>query len=307
MPLIFAYALNWAMNFFPVAGELLERLARVADVHALGRRACAEGGRVRRPAVGPDEHDVRADERRGGPSSSFTPLLQTMPPRYTDCAPDDGDLLADRLVARRLRVPGHEAEDFETASLGPRLERLGDAFPERLVVMNDEDRLYGLELLALGQPEGLALEQTHACRALVVVARRYPRVVPHSRRVVDLRLTGTVPRREVGQTHVRVRRAEHRNRAARSPVQDRDNELRAAGVERPEDAQKRLLRCVRSRVRRALGRVPRAGLRSRVVASLVADRVLPGLELVLLLEHELNRLLHRERAARDLRPGAAGR
>ena len=38
--------------------EPFERLARVADVHVLGRRAGTEGGGVRSPAVGPDEHDL---------------------------------------------------------------------------------------------------------------------------------------------------------------------------------------------------------------------------------------------------------
>ncbi len=38
--------------------EPLERLARIADVHVLGRRAGTEGGGVRGQAVGPDEHDL---------------------------------------------------------------------------------------------------------------------------------------------------------------------------------------------------------------------------------------------------------
>ena len=51
------------------------------------------------------------------------------------------DPLTDRLVARGLRVPRLEALDVDVDLVRPRPERVGDTFPERLVVVEDVDAL----------------------------------------------------------------------------------------------------------------------------------------------------------------------
>src|SRR5581483_5449542 len=89
--------------------------------------------------------------------------------------------------------------------------------------------------------------------------------------------------------------------AERRPVRDRHLDLGATGVEGTDDADDLLRARVQLRVRGALGRVPLAGLRRRVVAGLVADRVLAGL-VARLLDREGDRLRHLDglRAARPL-------
>src|SRR5439155_25745154 len=189
-------------------------------------------------------------------------------------------------------VPGLEAEHFDPQALGPDAERLGDAFPERLVVVQDIDVLDRRELLALSKLEGLAQEQVCRRRSLVVVARGDADVVALPGRVVDAGFARVVPGRVVRQADVRVRNAEHPERAAGSPVRKRDDQLRATRVERPENAHHRGVRRVGPTPRRAFTGIPTAGLGRRVVATLVADRVLADLEVVLLVEYVLDRLLH---------------
>ena len=191
---------------------------------------------------------------------SLTPLLQTMPREVDGLGTGGLDPLTDRLVARRLRVPGLEALDVDVELVRPRPERVGDTLPERLVVVEDVDA----RLLQL-------LEQIRGERALVVVGSRDAGVVADLRRVVDVRLTGVVPRRVVRQPHRGVRGGDHRDGAARRAVQDRDLELCATGVERAEHAEHRPVVRVRASVRRALLGRPATLLSGRVVARLVAD------------------------------------
>ena len=180
----------------------------------------------------------------------------------------------------------------------PELEPVGDALSEGLVVVDDVDVRDRRELLALGQFERLAQKQIRCRRSLVVVRGRKPGVVPLPGRVVDAGLSRRRPRRRVGQLHGRVRHAQHRERSTRGTVGERDDQLRAAGVERPEHREQRLVGSVRPAVRGALGRVPGACLRCGVVAGLVPDRVLARLEVVLRVEDVLDRLPHRDVCAR---------
>ena len=193
-------------------------------------------------------------------------------------------MLSDRRVVGRLRVPGLEAEHLDADLLGMQPEGVGDALAEGLVVVDHVD---GLDMREL-------LEHVRGGRALVVVAGGQPGVVPLARRVVDLRLTGVVPRREVGQAHRRVGHAHHRHGATRGTVENGNDQLGAARVECPEHGDERLLRSIGPGVRGAFPRVPRTCLGGRVVATLVADRELSGLEVVLGRQDELDRLLHRQ-------------
>src|SRR5207237_8881466 len=94
--------------------------------------------------------------------------------------------------------------------------------------------------------------------------------------------------------YVRVGRADEPDRAIRRAVQDRDLDLGTTGVERADDRAELLVLRVVVRVRRALARIPLAGLGGRVVAGLVGERVAPGLPAVLL-EDEGDRLRHLDR------------
>jgi len=57
------------------------------------------------------------------------------------------DAVADRLVARGLRIPGLEAEHLDAFLLRPELERLGDALSEGLVVVEMYTSLIGENFL----------------------------------------------------------------------------------------------------------------------------------------------------------------
>ena len=100
-----------------------------------------------------------------------------------------------------------------------------------------------------------------------------------------------MPGPECVRPDVRVRRAGHPDRPVRGAVQDRDDDLGAPRVEGADHADDGLVVRVGVAVRRALARVPLAGLGGRVVAGLVADRLVAGLEVVLL-QLELDRLDH---------------
>src|SRR5207247_7739065 len=124
------------------------------------------------------------------------------------------DAVRDRLVARRFRVPWLEAEHLDPGPFGLLPERFGNTLPEGLVVMQDVDILDRRKLLALSQLEGLAQQQVRSRRPLVVIAGGDADVVALPRRVVDAGLARVVPRRVVRQAHVRVRNAQHAERAA---------------------------------------------------------------------------------------------
>ena len=144
-------------------------------------------------------------------------------------------------------------------------------------------------------------------RTLEVVGSDDPDVVPLAGRVVLVRFAGRRARARVRQPHVRVRRADHPHRPVGSSVEHGDDDLGTTGVERSDDADDALVLRVCLRVRRALLRRPRAFLRGRIVARLVTDLVLAGLEVVLL-EHELDRFrhLHGLRAAGALQRQVGG-
>src|SRR5919108_2601531 len=270
--------------------ELVVRLAGDADVHA-ERRAT----RVL-PRVAERAEAVRRDERVALPEHSPEILDQLAAALALEAAEIDDvgarllHLVRERLVARRLRIPGGEAGDLQ-AELLRRVPEVGrDAEAVGLLVVEDEDALVA-ELL----------REHRVRRALVVVGRDDPDVVPLAVRVVLVRLTGRRAGAAVREPDVGVGGAHHPYRPVGGAVQDRDDDLGASGVERPDDADHLLVVRVGVAVRRALAGVPLAGLRRRVVTRLVADVVAARLEVVLL-EDELDRLRHldRLRPARSL-------
>src|SRR5438552_3246431 len=179
------------------------------------------------------------------------------------------DRVRKRLVAGLLRVPALEAHDLEAELRSSLAVRRGDAEAVRLLVVENEDLL----LVENGRRE------LRVGRSLEVVGGDDARVVPLPRRVVLVRLARIPLLRQSG---IRVRRADHPDGAAAGAVEDRDDDLRAAGVERPDDADHGLVARVETPVGGALGGVPTGGLRSRVVTGLVADLVLAGLPAAIL-------------------------
>src|SRR5581483_9385291 len=173
------------------------------------------------------------------------------------------DQVAERLVAGLLRVPALEAHDLDAELLRGVLVRRRNAEAVRLLVVQDVHLLVAERL----RPHRVS-------GTLEVVGCDDAGVVALTRRVVLARLARIPLLREAG---VRVRRADHRERTRIRPVEDRDDDLRAAGVERSDDADHRPVARVQTRVRRTLGRVPTAGLRGRVVTRLVADLQVAGL------------------------------
>ncbi len=200
------------------------------------------------------------------------------------------DRVEERLVAGGLRIPGGEPGDLDAEVLRRVAGVRRDAEAVRLLVVQDVEALDALRLHELGHG-----------RALVGVVRDDAGVVARARRVVLVGLGGVAARPALGQADVRVRRRHHRDAAARSVVQDRDDDGGAAGVEGADDTDDLLVPGIGLPVRRALARVPLAGLRRRVVARLVRDVVIAGLP-VLLLEEEADRLddLRRLRPRRAL-------
>src|SRR5205814_992526 len=100
-------------------------------------------------------------------------------------------------------------------------------------------------------------------------------VVPLACRVVLAGLTGgSDAGLHLGEPVVRVGRA---GVPEPDTVGNRDLDLGAPRVEGADDADHALLTHVAARVAGALRRIPLACLRGRVVAGLVADRVLAGL------------------------------
>src|ERR671931_1661137 len=269
--------------------ELVVRLAGDADVHA------ERGAAGVLPRVGEGAEAVRGDERERAAERPAQVLDQLAAVLALEAAEVDDvgarllHLVRERLVARRLRIPGGEAGDLQAELLG-RVPEVGrDAEAVGLLVVEDEDALV---------PE--LLPQHRVRRALVVVGRDDADVVPLSVRVVLVRLSRGRTRAAVREPDVRVGWAHHPHRPVGGAVQDRDDDLGAAGVERPDDADHLLVVGVGMAVRRALARVPLAGLRRRVVTRLVADVVGARLEVVLL-QDELDRLRHLDR----LRPARA--
>ncbi len=88
--------------------------------------------------------------------------------------------------------------------------------------------------------------------------------------------------RAAGQTHERVRGADHRQRAFGRLVRHRDLEVRARGDEGPHDPDDAEVPRVRLRHRPAAEDVGAAGLRRRGVAGLEPDGVAARLEATLL-------------------------
>src|SRR5919108_3171222 len=270
--------------------ELVVRLAGDADVHA-ERRATRVLPRVaeRAEAVRRDEREALAE----GPAQVLDQLAAVLALEAAE-VDDVGarllHLVRERLVARRLRIPGGEAGDLQAELLRRVPEVRRDAEAVGLLVVEDEDALVA-ELL----------REHRVRRALVVVGRDDPDVVPLAVRVVLVRLTGRRAGAAVREPDVGVGGAHHPYRPVGGAVQDRDDDLGASGVERPDDADHLLVVRVGVAVRRALAGVPLAGLRRRVVTRLVADVVAARLEVVLL-EDELDRLRHldRLRPARSL-------
>src|SRR5262245_17250347 len=231
---------------------------------------------------------VRRDQRRVG-NARLEVLDQLCTVVADDSAEEDPvragrlDRVRERLVARLLRIPALEARHRQAELIRRTAERRRDAEAVRLLVVEDEDLL---------EPDLLGVHRIR--RPLDLVVRDNAGVVPRAGRVVLVRLTGLragAGRREPG---TRVRRAHHAQRARVRTVQHRDDDLRAPGVERSDDADDALVPRVGAAVRRALGGVPRSCLRRRVVAGLVADLVLARLEAALV-EGELDRIDHLRR------------
>src|SRR5262249_21332456 len=109
--------------------------------------------------------------------------------------------------------------------------------------------------------------------------------------IVRIWLTGLRAGAGLREPHVGVGRADHRDAGA---VQDRDLQLRAAGVEGADHADDAAVPGVVARVGLALGRVPGPRLRRGVVTRLVADLELAGL-VPTRLQHEVDRLAHLHR------------
>src|SRR5262249_27588915 len=193
------------------------------------------------------------------------------------------DLRREARVRRGLRVPRREAGDWDPELRQRVLVVRGDAQAIGLLVVEDVDLL---------QAELLRVQRIR--RALEVVRSDDTDVVALAARVVLVRLTGRGPRAGMRQTDVRVGRADHPDRPVGRAVEHRDLDLGATRVERTDDADDALVLRVRLRVRRALLGRPRTFLRRRVIARLVADLVLAGLEVVLL-EDELDRFRHLHR------------
>ena len=204
------------------------------------------------------------------------------------------DLPEERLVARRLRIPGLEAGDLDPDGLRGVPEVRRDAEAVGLLVVQDVDARDALLLGELGHG-----------RALVRVMRDDAGVVAAARGVVLVRLGRVATGPALGEADVRVRGRDHRDAAARSLVQHRDLDRGAARVERADDADDLLVAGIGLRVRRALARVPLARLSGRVVARLVGDVVVAGLEVRLLEEvadrlHDLDRLRTRRALEREV-------
>ncbi len=191
---------------------------------------------------------------------SLPPFSQIRPPRNTPCAPDALILTASASYDDAL--PSHAVKPTTLMpSFAAALRKLRrDAEAVGLLVVQDEHLL-----------DAERLREHRVSSALVVVRRHDTRVVALAGRVVLARLTGDRARTRVGQADVGVRRADHRDRAVRRAVEDRNLDLGRTGVEGPDHgADARVLR-VGVRVRRGLARVPLAGLCRRVIAALVGD------------------------------------
>ena len=128
--------------------------------------------------------------------------------------------------------------------------------------------------------DALLLQERRVGGALEVVRHRDTRVVALARREVLVRLTRHAAR--LREADVRVGRADHRDAAARSAVDDRGDDLGTARVERADDAQEVLDRLVAVGVVRARLRIPRALGGRGVVARGIRDRLVADLEVHLL-------------------------
>ncbi len=205
------------------------------------------------------------------------------------------DLAEERLVAGGLRIPGLEACDLDPDGLRGVAEVRRDAEAVGLLVVEDVDARDALLLGELGHG-----------RALVGVMCDHAGVVAAAGRVVLVRLGRVAARPALGEADVRVRGRDHRHTAARGLVQHRDLDRGAARVEGADDADELLVAGIGLRVRRALARVPLAGLRRGVVTRLVGDVVIARLEVRLLEEvpnrlHDLGRLRPRRTLEREVR------
>src|SRR4029079_11661677 len=155
------------------------------------------------------------------------------------------DLQRRRLVGRSLAVPRGEADDLDAELLGAVLRVRRDAEAVRLLVVQD------VELL-----DAELLRERRVSGALEVVSRHDTGVVALPGRVVLVRLACRCAGTAVGQAHVRVRRADLRQRAVWGGVGDRNDDLGTTGVERADDADHTRVLGVGVGVRRALARVP---------------------------------------------------
>ena len=268
------------------AGQLIGRDTRDGRVQAVGRLAGVGdrlGGR----------EAVRKEQLHLGVIAEYRDLVldQLAAVLADEAADHDGvgvlrcDALEEGLVVGAgLRVVGRVAEDLDAELLGGVLEVRRHTGAVGLLVVQDVDRLHAETLSGLGKR-----------RALEVVRGDDAGVVPRGGRVVLARLGRDLG--ALGQSGPRVGRAHHGDRARLGLVQHRDLELRATGVERADVRDDRRILSVRVGVRRACRRVPRSGLRRRVVAGLEGDGVLAGLPTGLLEDH-LDRLVHLRRLVR---------
>ena len=173
-------------------------------------------------------------------------------------------------------------------------EVVRDAGAVGLAVVQDVDAL-----------DALLLQERRVGRALEVVRHRDACVVALARREVLAGLARHPCR--LGEPHVRVGRADHRDGAAWSAVENRGDDLCATGVERADQAQEVLDRLVAVGVVGARLRIPRALGGRGVVARGVRDRLVADLELHLLeLEADGRDDLHGERTQRALQGQVAG-
>ena len=253
--------------------ELVDRHARDGHEHARRRRARVVDRLLRREAVRCEQLDVTVVRPEHGDLvlDHLGAVLVDQAAEEDGVRPGRLDLLEQRLVARRLRIPRLEADDLDVEELGRLAGRGRDAEAVGLLVVQD-----------VHLRDALILHELRDRRALVVVSRGDARVVPRSRRVVLVGLGRVTAARQVDrQARIRVRRRDHRDPTVRRLVQHRDDDRRATGVERADDSDHLVVRRVVVGVLRALARVPLAGLGGCVVARLEADVVVAGLVLAI--------------------------
>src|SRR3954454_4240732 len=225
-----------------VGRDALLRVGRVVQAHAVAREQALDARHRRRVLHG--LHAVRLDLARVDEAVGL-------------------DLRRERAVVRRLRVDPVVAVDLQT------LLR-----PDHLHVAREARRVRGLRVPDRGRCAAGLLRCRDKRRRLDRVLRHDSGVGAGLGRVVLVRLARLGPRLVGRQADVRVRRADLRDTGL---VQDRNRDLRDAGVVLADVADRVLVRYGLARVLGGLALVGRAGGRERVVETGVLDRVLADL------------------------------